>query len=288
MHIYLTALGMYMSISFDVVIASDDYSVDMNSGLDTLKGASEATRQIATTILEERVPERLSSESKVRTNLKKSFKGSFGQQFSIDIYDIDVQKRLNKIGKKAFVELISYFINEALYQESLELSTKAKKVLKDLGVELEEKLIQQLQRSSLEHLHTVSNNFNQDVKLRYRQSREKQTTLAKVDRATHATLKPRTDRTKQNITASITRLNINTGNGRLQIQGADETVAFGFPGTRKYLELKVAAKTPFSKNLHTNNSRPREEWETLQLRVHTQTTITGRVIKYIIEGIVDA
>lgn len=154
---------MYMSISFDVVIASDDYSVDMNSGLDTLKGASEATRQIATTILEERVPERLSSESKVRTNLKKSFKGSFGQQFSIDIYDIDVQKRLNKIGKKAFVELISYFINEALYQESLELSPKAKKILKGLGVELEEKLIQQLQRSSLEHLHTVSNNFNQDV-----------------------------------------------------------------------------------------------------------------------------
>ncbi|ELN6883740.1 hypothetical protein ACSTKO_08860 [Vibrio parahaemolyticus] len=277
-----------MSISFDVVIASDDYSVDMNSGLDTLKGASEATRQIATTILEERVPERLSSESKVRTNLKKSFKGSFGQQFSIDIYDVDVQKRLNKIGKKAFVELISYFINEALYQESLELSPKAKKVLKDLGVKLEEKLIKQLQRSSLDHLHTVSNNFNQDVKLRYRQSRDKQTTLAKVDRATHATLKPRTDRTKRDITASITRLNINTGNGRLQIQGADETVAFGFPVTKKYLELKVAAKTPFSENLHTNNSRPREEWETLQLRVHTQTTSTGRVIKYIIEGIVDA
>ncbi|CCN33117.1 conserved hypothetical protein [Vibrio nigripulchritudo SO65] len=277
-----------MSVNFDVVIASDDYSVDMNSGLDTLKGASEAARQIATTILEERVPERLSSESKVRTNLKKSFKGSFGQQFSIDIYDVDVQKRFTKIGKKAFTELISYFINEALYQESLELSTKAKKVLKDLGVELEEKLIKQLQRSSLDHLHTVSNNFNQDVKLRYRQSREKQTILAKVDRATHATLKPRTDKTKRDITASITRLNINTGNGRLQIQGEDETVAFGFPATKKYLELKAASKTPFSENLHTNNSRPREEWETLQLRVHTQTTNTGQVIKYIVEGIIDA
>ncbi|MGR5540707.1 hypothetical protein ACPV5V_19235 [Vibrio campbellii] len=276
-----------MSVNFDVVMASDGYSVDMNSGLDTLKGASEATRQIATTILEERVPERLSSESKVRTNLKKSFKGSFGQQFSIDIYDVDVQKRFNKVGKKAFVELISYFINEALYQESLELSPKAKKVLKDLGVELEEKLIKQLQKSSLEHLHTVSNNFNQDVKLRYRQSREKQTTLAKVDRSTHATLQPRTDKTKRNITASITRLNINTGNGRLQIQGADETIAFGFPATKRYLELKVAAKTPFSENLHTNNSKPREEWEALQLIVHTQTTSTGRIIKYIVEGIID-
>ncbi|MGS0827709.1 hypothetical protein ACVBIO_18060 [Shewanella sp. 0m-8] len=277
-----------MSVNFDVVMASDDYSVDMNSGLDTLKGASEATRQIATTILEERVPERLSSESKVRTNLKKSFRGSFGQQFSIDIYDVDVQKRFNKIGKKAFAELISYFINEALYQESLELSLKAKNVLKGLGVELEEKLIKQLQTSSLDHLHTVSNNFNQGVKLRYRQSREKQTILAKVDRATHATLKPRTDRTKRDIAASITRLNINTGNGRLQIQGADETVAFGFPATKRYLELKVASKAPFSKNLHTNNSKPREEWETLHLRVHTETTSTGRVIKYIVEGIIDA
>ncbi|OCH12634.1 hypothetical protein [Aliivibrio fischeri] len=277
-----------MSINFDVVMASNDYSVDMNSGLDTLKGASEATRQIATTILEERVPERLSSESKVRTNLKRSFKGSFGQQFSINIYDVDVQRRFNTIGKKAFVELISYFINEALYQESLELSPKAKKVLKDLGIELEEKLIKQLQRSSLDHLHTVSNNFNQDVKLRYRQSREKQTILAKVDRATHATLKPRTDTTRRDITASITRLNINTGNGRLQIQGADETVAFGFPATKRYQELKVASKTPFSENLHTNNSKSREEWETLQLRVHTQTTSTGRIIKYIIEGIIDA
>lgn len=288
MHNDLIALGVNMSINFDVVIASEDYSVDMNSGLDTLKGASEATRQIATTVLEGRVPERLSSESKVRTNLKKSFKGSFGQQFSVDIYDLDIKKRFNKIGKQAFVELISYFINEALYQESLELSPKAKSVLGDLGTEIEERLIKQLQKSSLDHLHTVSNNFNQDVKLRYRQSREQQTILAKVDRTTHATLQPRTDKTQRNITASITRLNINTGNGRLQIQGADETVAFGFPATRRYLELKAASKTPFSENLHTNNGKPREKWETLQLRVHTQTTNTGRVIKYIIEGIIDA
>ena len=277
-----------MSVNFDVVMASEDYSVDMNSGLETLKGASEASRQIATTILTERVPERLSSESKVRTNLKKSFKGSFGQQFSIDIYDTDLQKRFNKIGKQAFAELVSYFINEALFQESLELSSKANKVLEDLGIDLEERLIKQLQKSSLDHLHAVSNNFNQEVKLRYRQSRDKQTILAKVDRATHATLKPRTDKKKRHITASITRLNINTGNGRLLIQGENETVAFGFPIQKKYRDLKAAAKTPFSENLHVNNGKPNDEWETLQLLVHTQTTITGQIIKYIVEGITDA
>ncbi|WP_227739175.1 hypothetical protein [Vibrio azureus] len=283
----LITLGMYMGVNFDVVIASDDYSVDMNSGLDTLKGASEATRQIATAILEQRVPERLSSESKVRTNLKRSFKGSFGQQFSLDIYDNDIQKRFNKIGKKVFTELLAYFINEALYQESPELSDKAKKELKSLGTQLEEKLIKQLQKSSLDHLHTASNNFNHDVKLRYRQSKNTQKTLVKVDRATYATLKPRTDKVQRNIIASITRLNINTGNGRLQIHGSDETVAFGFSATKKYRELKIASKTPFSENLHTNNGKPTEEWETLKLMVHTHNTNTGRIIKYIIEGIID-
>ncbi len=267
---------------------SEDYSVDMNSGLDTLRGASESVRQIATTILEERVPQKLTPESKVRTNLKRSFKGSFGQQFSLDFYDESIKKRFAVIGKKAFTELISYFVNEALYQESLELSPKAEKALERLGIELEQNLIKQLQKSSLDHLHTVSNNFNQDVKLRYRLSREKQTTLANLDRTTYATLKPKTDKTKLEITVSITRLNINTGNGRLLIQGENETVAFGFPPQKRYQELKLAAKRCFSENLHTNNGTLDEEWKTLKLRAYTQRTNSGRIIKYWIEGIIDA
>jgi hypothetical protein len=277
-----------MGINLDVVIDSYDYSVDMNSGLETLKGASEATRQIATTILEERVPERLSSESKVRTNLKKTFKGSFGQEFSIDFYDVDVEARFKKIGGKAFAELISYFINEALYQDSLPLSDRAQKVLEGLGDELEQKLIEQLQKSSLDHLHNISNNFNQNVKIRHRQSRERQTILSTINSATYETLRPVTDNTKNEITASITRLNINTGNGRLLIKGEDETVAFGFPAQKKYRDLKLAAKQPFSNNLHMNNGKPTEEWETLKLQVHTQKTTSGNIIKYIIEDIIDA
>lgn len=122
-----------MSINFDVVIDSDDYSVDMNSGLETLRGASEASRQIATTILEEKVPQKLLCENKVRTSLRKSFRGSFGQQFSLEFYDEDIKRRFKRIGKKAFSELMSYFINEALYQESLPLSEKAEKFLKIWG-----------------------------------------------------------------------------------------------------------------------------------------------------------
>ena len=277
-----------MGINLDVVIDSNDYSVDMNSGLETLRGASEATRQITTTILEERVPERLSSESKVRTNLKKTFKGSYGQEFSIDFYDDELERKFKGIGKKALVELISYFINEALCQDSLELSAKAQKILGKLDDELVEKLVKQLQISSLEHLHSVSNNFNQDVKLRFRQSREKQTTLTTINKSSYATLKPVTNKTKIKITASITRLNINTGNGRLLIKGETETVAFGFPAEKRYRDLKLASKKPFSKNLHANNGKSSDELETLELKVHTQRTRSGRIIKYIIEDIINA
>lgn len=286
--IYNVYKVMDVSVNFDVIMDSDDYSVDMNSGLETLRGASEASRQITTTILEERVPQKLSPESKVRTSLRRTFEGSFGQQFSLEFYDETIKKRYKTIGKKALSELISYFINEALFQESLKLSPKAEKVLKTIGLDLEKKLIKQLQVSSLEHLHAVSNNFNKDVKLRFRQSRNKQTTLATLDRGTFATLKPRTDKAKLEIIASITRLNINTGNGRLLIQGEDETVAFGFPVQKKYSELKLAAKLKFSDNLHSNNGKDNNEWKTLKFEAHTQKTNSGRIIKYLIEGFSDA
>lgn len=140
----------------------------------------------------------------------------------------------------------------------------------------------------MEHLHSVSNNFNQDVKLRFRQSREKQTTLTTINKSSYATLKPVTNKTKINILASITRLNINTGNGRLLIKGEAETVAFGFPAEKRYRDLKLASKKPFSKNLHTNNGKSSDELETLELKVHTQRTRSGRIIKYIIEDIINA
>ncbi|WP_139459637.1 hypothetical protein [Aeromonas veronii] len=276
-----------MSINFDVVIESDDYSVDMNSGLETFRGASEASRQIATTILEEKVPQKLLCENKVRTSLKRSFKGSFGQQFSLEFYDDDIKSRFKRIGKKAFAELISYFINEALYQESLNLSPKAERILKNLGPELEEGLIKQLQKSSLDHLHSISNNFNRSVKIRFRETNTNQTNLVNINRATYATLRPKTDKTKLNITASITRLNINTGNGRLLIKGEKDTVAFGFPAQKKYRELQLAAKQKFSDNLHSNNGKPNEEWLTLKLVAHAQKTNSGEIIKYLIEGFGD-
>lgn len=271
-----------MEVNFDVVIESDDYSVEMNKGLETLQGASEITRQVAETLLTEKVPQHLTTASKVRTRLMKSFKGSFGQTFCLEVDDPELEKRLRSIGKKPFSELMSYFINEALYRETKLLSPKAEKFRVKLG-SLEEELIDQMRISSLEHLHSVSTHFGLDVKLRYRHSRDEQMVLAELDQFSYSALRPATDKARVKIKASITRLNINTGNGRLLIEGDNETVAFGFPN--KYKDVKRTAKKMFSKNLDENNGLPNAQWTKLTLGAHTLKLKNGKVIKYLIESI---
>ncbi|HHX8696938.1 TPA: hypothetical protein ACVO4Y_002468 [Vibrio diabolicus] len=276
-----------MGVNFDVWIESEDFSVDMNTGLETLRGASEVIRKVAGTLLNEKVPKQLMADTKVRTKLRKNFKGSFIQTFSLELEDIELQHRFKGIGKAVFTELVSYFIHEALYLESAILSPKAQKIHDRIGDDLAEELTSELRVSSLTHLHAVSTHFNKEVKLRYRKNRVDQQTLAKLNGGTGATLKPRTDRKSIEFDASITRLNINTGNGRLQLRGADETIAFGFPQQIKFIEQNKALKQKLSDNLHVNNGlgADRDNWKTLRLKAHTQKTNSGRIIKYIIEGI---
>ncbi|MCD9558346.1 hypothetical protein GRJ22_18410 [Photobacterium carnosum] len=279
-----------MDIDFDIWIDSENFSVDMNTGLDTFKGASEVIRKVAGTLLTEHVPKKLTNDSKIRTQLKKNFKGSFIQTFSLVLEDVNLQKRFSEIGKVPFAELVSYFIHEALYQESQKLSKKAQMLLDNLGDELAEGLTEELRVSALTHLHAVATHSNKDIKLRYRPNNIEQTVLAKLDRGTSAILKPQVNKKTIELEASITRLNINTGNGRLQIKGANETISFGFPEQVKFIQQNKILKQKFSHNLHINNGlgSDRENWKTLKLKAHTQTTNNGRIIKYIIEGFFDA
>ncbi|USD59484.1 hypothetical protein J4N45_13260 [Vibrio sp. SCSIO 43140] len=282
-----------MDVNFDVWVDSGkDFSIDMNSGLDTFKGASEVTRKVAETLLTKHVPKQLHHSNKIRTQLRQSFKGSFIQTFALSIDDPVLEENYKKIGKTAFIELLTYFMSEALYQESPDLSKKATSILKKLGDELTEKLVEELRVSALGHLHTVSNNFNQKVQLRYykNKSKKEMVVLAKLDRATGEVLKPKTDKSIITLEASITRLNINTGNGRLQIKGEIGTTAFGFSQPGHYPQRDKVLKQKLSDNLHVNNviGPDKKKWKTIKLQAHSQRAKHGRIIKYIIEGIADA
>jgi len=268
-----------MSINFDVVIDSIEDSVDMKSGLDTLQGVSDATRYIAEAVLGERVPERQSHKAKVRTTLRQSFRGSYGQKFSVDVYDERFQKRLNKISKAVFVELVAYYLNDSIYKEYRGLTDKAQSVVEQLGDRSDE-LVQQLRVSSLKNIHEVSTKFGHDVKIRYRKNREEQIILAEFDDETASVLDAEKTDEVMAFVARISRLNTNTGNGRLQIEGEGETVAFGFAGD--YQGLDVIVKRRFSENLHYNNGKPIESWNYLDIVASPVRRRDGKIIKYII------
>lgn len=271
-----------MSINLDIVIDSPEPAIDMKAGLDTLQGVSEATRYIAETLLTDRLVQRQSHKSKVRTKLKQSFKGSYGHVFSLEIYDEELKRKFNRIGREIFSEIMSYFISESLYLESENLSDKAQKIIDKLG-DVSENLIKQLRISSLENIHEISRKFNHNVVVNYRKSINKKTIIAKFDKTTAKALEAKESDKKITLTVSINRLNIFTGNGRLLIKGEDETVAFGFG--IKYVEVRLEAKKKFSENLDHNNGLDREKWKYLKIEVRSIELRDGKIIKYIVTGI---
>lgn len=270
-----------MTINFDLVIDTEEDSVDMKAGLESMQGVSDTVRCIAESILTEKVPQRQSHKSSVRTSLKKSFKGSYGHTFSLDIHDHDLAKRLNRISRPAFIELISYFINESLYMDSTPLSARAQNVLDGLG-EQAEGVVKQLRISSLENIHEISTKFGHDLKIRYRKSSHDITAIAKFDQNTAKALQAKPSNETIDLKIIVTRLNIHTGNGRLQIEGQDETTAFGFG--IKYKEVNIKAKKLFSENLDHNNGLDRDKWKYLRISAASIKLSDGKIVKYIVKG----
>jgi len=142
-----------------------------------------------------------------------------------------------------------------------------------------------LRVSALENIHEISLKFNHDVKIRHRQSRDIQTVIAKFDRKTAKVLQATQSDEKVDLTVSITRLNIFTGNGRLKVKDHDETVAFGFG--IEYKEVNIKAKKIFSENLNHNNGINSDKWNFLKVSVVPITLKDGKIVKYIVKGFYD-
>jgi hypothetical protein len=270
-----------MPLNLDIVIDTEDYEVDMKAGLETLQGASEATLSIVETLVTGKVSLRHRGVSSVRTILKKTFKGSYGQVFAVEISDEELQREYRKIGNTTFVELMSYFMKESLYLESADLSIKAQKIVDNLG-DSAEALIKKLRVSSMENIHKVSTKFDHDVKIRYRKSLNEKVVIASFNKSTVLALQATESDKNTDITASITRLNINTGNGRLLLKGADETVAFGFG--IEYKEVRLEAKKKFSENLDHNNGIDSSKWKNLKIIARPIKLRDGKIVKYIVTG----
>lgn len=267
-------------MNFDIVIDSHDDSIDMKTGLETFKGVSDATRIIVESILSDNVVKRQSYKSNVRTNLKQTFKGSYGLMYNLEIYDTSLKDKFNQIGQKTFAEIMTYFINESLFLESENLSSQAERIIEKFGDNNSEDLIQQLRASPLNNIHKTPTVFEHNVKINFRKSQKTSTQIAKFDSNTAESLRATIADEGYDITASITRFNIFTGNGRLLVKNTSQTVAFGFK--KKYGDINIDAKRKFSTNLNENNGLPQNKWKYLKINVLPIQLQDGKIIKYIV------
>lgn len=268
-----------MEVNFDFVIGSEEYAVDMQAGLETMKGVSDSSRLIAEALLSNTVSSVKTHKSDIRTSLKKTFKGSYAQVFSIETYTTEMTLRLREIGKDVFAELMAYFLSEAVYEESPELSEKAKIVLLKLSNSTIKKLLVRL-REPLKHIHKVSKTFNYPVQIRYRAKvNEPPKLLQTFDLLTNEALNAIQTNEVIDLHAAVTRLNINTGNGRIQTSDDIRTVAFGFGNN--FRNTSHAIKKMFSENLDKNMGIDPEYRETLKFKASPVRLNDSTIVKYI-------
>ncbi|NGZ13945.1 hypothetical protein HGG78_09350 [Vibrio aestuarianus] len=269
-------------MKLDLIIQTEEHAVDMKTGLETISGASEAVRSVVEAVIADHVSHRNTSATKVRNKMMESFEGSYGLVFEVGTEDPELKDKLRKIGHETMSQVISYFISEALYQESPPLSDIAVTLIGGMSAETQDKLIEKLRRSPLQNATSVPSTYGYNVVIKTHTSEFDRRDVITISQQSKTNLTPRANKEVVNLRACITRLNINTGNGRLLILGESETVAFGFPSA--YKEVRVAARKRFSENLDKNNGVPSEKWEYIDITATTLRLKSGHIIKYLISG----
>lgn len=267
-----------MDIKFDLIINTEDFSIDMKTGLETLQGASDTFRLIGEALLTDDVSDRKTHRNDVRTNLERNFKGSYGQVFSLEPHDKKAKLELQKMGKDTFAELINYILSEALYEESIMLTTQANEVLENLSHQTLIQLMKKL-RNPLRRLHKINRAFGYSLQVRYRKYGSDPIVLQKFNNQTYEALEAVQVQETVQIKAAITRINIKNGNGRIKIEDESKTIAFGFG--KAFESLSKEIKKIFSSNLDDNMGINQENWGYLNLIVHPVKLGDGSIVKYV-------
>lgn len=269
-----------MKVSYDVVIKSGTDEVDMEYGLETLAGTAEVTCILAEAILRKRIIRRRSNTNPARTVLKKNFTGSYGQNFDLIVNEPELMAELRRMTRSVFSEVMSYFISEAMYLETEEVSQDAATVI-DTLTDIEADLIERI-RQPLIRMHKINIQKNYEIELNYKKPNEKERIINLTTRTATNLTQSRVQRGTTIINAVITRFNARTGNGRLVLEGENDTVAFGFALPLR--SIPGVQKSKISLNLHTNNGR-HDNYSYLNLTVSKVTIISGETVKYLIHSV---
>ncbi|MDU7350602.1 MAG: hypothetical protein E7L22_06665 [Citrobacter freundii] len=268
-----------MTVNYDVVIKSGDGAVEMNAALETLSGAADVACLLAEAILRKKVVHRLTASSPTTAVLHQSFKSSYGQNFELVIHDQKLNARLAEITNPVFAEIMSFYISEALYIQNPPLSLRAQQYINELEA-LEDDLVSRI-RNPLKQMHKINYRCKWDVEFNYKGGVQKKK-IVKLDAQTATNLiYTETKRERISIIAVVTRFNSRTGNGRLVLQGENDTIAFGF--YMPFGTVSAAQRQIMSLNLH-NNTGKRDGFIYLSMVVSRVVIKSGDTIKYLVHS----
>jgi hypothetical protein len=270
-----------LDIELSVVIESGNEDVDLSSALETIRGTAEVVNLASTAVFSRRIPEKLLSSNSNKVNIKQSFNGSYGQNFTLVVNKPEYLQVVNSIGKVALAEIISYFIHETLNLEHPELSTLAEEKIDEMD-ELKSQLCKRL-RNPLKRMHKVSIAQNYGVQLNYKGDLNVHT-LANINSETIDYLTNiEIDENEFEVDAVVNRFNSFTGNGRLLVQGESNTAAFGFSSYVGNVRMEI--RKIMSQNLHNNNGVAEDRRDYLRLTVKKMMLPSGEIVKYLIAGV---
>lgn len=277
-----------MEVNLDLVIQTkENQEMDMQYGLDTLMGASDTVGLIAETLLTKDLKKRTHA-SRVRTKLKGTFKGSYGQKFSIHVEDKTLIKKLEKIGRDNFVNAISYIISDALYlngeddppQEILQLIDELDDSIDNNNYT---KLIERLE-DPLKRLHYMPTYFHTTVAFRYRKRGEQPKELVKFDSGTIENITESYTSDSDSVFECIVfRVHNRTGNGRIYIKKTEEVVSFSLGSEIGSVRRKQIKK--LSQNATDNAELKTENGTTLFLSAKEIRLKSGKLVRLIVSGI---
>ena len=274
-----------MEIMLDARIDCGDEQVDMNYALETLAGTADTACLLAEAILSGNIITRRTHANEIRANLKHSFKGSYGQKFSLKIENPDHIKKLKKIGQETLIEVMSYYINESKISKDIKLSKSAESIIKEMEKN-EDRLIKRLQ-SPLTKMHKITLTSGYSVALNFRKRGEEPTEIALLTEESGQIITAKDTASKpEPLSVIITRFNSRTGNGRLVINSPDsnQTIPFNFKDPLNSIQESVKKK--ITENLHKNNGTTIEEAEFMRIEAYATKDVNGKTIKFYISKVV--
>lgn len=271
---------MEIHVPMEVVIGSGttEYTeLDFYNGSKALEGTSELLAILSNTILNEDVVTKVPSIEGISSVFRNSYEGSFGQRFLLKITGVKQQERFNRIGEKAFFDLLSYYLSRPFMTEHEFKSARAKKIslidFKDHYLPLMKRL-----HGPLVKIHKPIEEQGYSVKIK-----KKRMLLINYNASSLENLNiEKADEVRVNITASITRFNRLTGTGRLILDEESESVSF--EPSSMWRDFPAAQKKVLSRNLDANTDS--KIFKSILLEVTAIRNYLGEIKKYSLHRII--